>query len=179
MTHFTFRTLPPRPTVSARKIPATVTILDLLAIFPSATEILEAYGLACATCIFGGTETLEEGCRSHGFSPAMTKALLQDLNRMLLSTVVPTKDCTMTVTDGAREEMQRRMKEEKDAKGLRVQLDGQGRFCMEFQPKPARGDRVIRQKKASFSLFVPPLLIAKLNGATIDFREGGFQLDLA
>lgn len=104
---------------------------------------------------------------------------------------------TMTITARGVREAQKMAKEEerrahatKGAKGrapkratqqtlgLRVQLDGQGRFCMEFRTKPERGDDVIRNTGKSFPLFIPRLLSGRLDGATIDFREGRFQLDL-
>ncbi|MEI8230573.1 MAG: DUF1858 domain-containing protein [Candidatus Peregrinibacteria bacterium] len=162
---------PPAPSIRG-----DIPILDLLAIFPESTEILAAYGLACFSCPFGGSESLEDGCRAHGFPKEVTKALLNDLNRLL--TEKPHKEEVITITKRAAKEAVKMAKQEKNAKGLRVQLDGQGSFCMEFRAKPEKDDRIIKGKDAAFPLYVPRLLFSRLSGATIDYRGGRFQLDL-
>ena len=57
-------------------------IADLIEIFPGAESILLLYGLSCVGCIVGGQESVEDGCRAHGFDDELIAALLEDLNRL-------------------------------------------------------------------------------------------------
>lgn len=169
---------PRRQTQAIPRIDGSFGILDLLTIFPKAADILTAYGLACFSCAFAGSETLAEGCEAHGFSGEMTAELLDDLNRALA--VVPLRPASLSMTPRAVKAAHAlREKEKLRGNGLKILLDGQGSFCMEFRTKPERGDRVIAGKgRQSFPLFVSPLLLLRVGGATIDYRKGAFQLDL-
>ena len=176
---------------SSPLITGKITILDLIAIFPQSTDILAAYGLSCFSCPYGGSESLTEGCSAHGFSGEMTAALLQDLN--LAMSEAPRRPQRITVTpvalrearkeenrQSARERKVKSVKSRKETWGLRVQLDGQGGFCMEFRTKPMKGDVTLKPKtKAGIPLFVPRFLFIRVGGAVIDYQDGRFQLDLA
>ena len=66
----------------SRPIHGAMRITDLIALFPGAESILMLYGLSCAGCIVGGQESLDDGCRAHGFDDELIAALLEDLNRL-------------------------------------------------------------------------------------------------
>jgi Fe-S cluster assembly iron-binding protein IscA len=75
---------------------------------------------------------------------------------------------TRTLTEGRTQE------------ALRVTLDGQGGFCLEFEAKDASDDATFGHDAVpELTIRVSDLTLVRLGGSTIDFRDGRFKLDLA
>jgi len=156
-------------------IKPTMRMSDILTLFPGAQTVLEAYGLYCATCAFGGEESLEEGCRVHGFSEVDIQELLEDLNDALLRE--PPRSQDLNVTPQTVEGLKELAKNEgHEGEYLRVTLDQHGAFCMEFAQEKKKDDNVF--EKDGLRFLVSPLALHRIGGALIDWREGSFTLDL-
>ncbi len=65
------------------KIGPETPICKVLECCPNASQIFEAYGLACETCMGASVETIEEGAIMHGVD---LEALLAELNACCDST---------------------------------------------------------------------------------------------
>ena len=69
--------------------------------------------------------------------------------------------------------------EGKEGEGLAVIPDGSGGFCMEFCTEPEEGDCTFSNSDVpEVSVFVSPLVLWRIGGASIDFRDSRFKLDL-
>ncbi len=153
-------------------------VLEILALLPEAEKLLAEYGLHCFHCSQNATETLLDGCKSHGFSDEDIGDLITDLNEML--SAKPARPQTLTLTKDAAVALQKIMETEgKIDHGLCVGLDEAGGFCMEFQHEPTSDDKTFCNNEVpSVRLFASPLALSRIGGAMIDFREGRFKLDL-
>ena len=62
---------------------------------------------------------------------------------------------------------------------LLVTADGRGGFCMEFQDDVPRDTRSFHHPdEPDVRVLAADLTLKRIGGATIDFREGRFKLDL-
>ena len=173
----------PKPEPASQKlhnplIEKTMCVGDILTILPDAGPLIAQYGLHCFQCSANTVETLEEGCRSHGFMDEEIDDLVTDLNELLTSR--PTRPQTLTLTEPAAHALQDLLTAEGKATwGLLVGLDEGGGFCMEFLEAPLREHTVFSNATVpTVRLFATTLTLAGIGGATIDFREGRFKLDL-
>lgn len=153
-------------------------VRDILMLLPDAEGLLAQYGLSCFHCSANATETLLDGCKSHGFSDEVISDLVTDLNEMLSEQ--PARPQTLTLTkDGALALQKIMAAEGKRDQGLLVGLDEAGGFCMEFQSEPASDDKTFTNAEVpSVHIFASSLTLTRIGGATIDYREGRFKLDL-
>lgn len=161
-------------------------IMEIVTLIPEAKTVLAEYGLHCFSCAGSQYELLGEGCATHGFSGEEIDALVDDLNDMLER--MPTRPETLTLTRDAARAIRKIAKEDPEARttlkkttiGLAVIADASGGFCMEFRPKPERGEKAFgHPEEPSVSIFASALTLRRIGGAVIDFREGRFKLDLA
>lgn len=159
-------------------IDRSLRVADLLALLPDASGLLQRYGLFCDGCALGAFETLEEGCRLHGFSDGDVDDLLQDLREFAARR--PARSQTLTVTQRAAEALRAVLEREgKIGQGLKVTLEEGGGFCLEFIATPARDDRVFGHAAIpQVNVFASLETLARIGGATIDWREERFKLDL-
>ncbi|PCG20358.1 DUF1858 domain-containing protein [Brachyspira sp. G79] len=58
----------------------TMSIGEIIQIFPDSVEIMMNYGLHCVGCHVASWETLEEGCRGHGMNDSIIEALVKEIN---------------------------------------------------------------------------------------------------
>ncbi len=153
-------------------------IADIVALCPQAQSVLGEYGLQCVGCAGSAYETLEQGCLGHGFADDEIEALLEDLNEVLRK--MPERPEMIVVTLPAAKAIENIAKSEgREGEGLVVTLDGSGGFCMEFRKDPARNERVFfHAEEPSVRLFASALTLRRIGGATVDFRDGRFKLDL-
>ncbi len=153
-------------------------VAEILVMLPEAEPVIAQYGLHCFNCSANAYETLDEGCRTHGFTEVDIDDLVTDLNELLAQR--PERPQTLTVTLLAAEQLHQIAKQEdKRDQGLLVGVDEFGGFCMEFQEKPAEDTKVFfHADLPSMRLFATILTLQRIGGATIDFREGRFKLDL-
>ena len=53
---------------------------ELMMLYPSAIEVLDRYGLGCASCIGAEFENLRDACNAHDIDPAV---LMSDLDKVV------------------------------------------------------------------------------------------------
>jgi hybrid cluster-associated redox disulfide protein len=160
------------------RVKKTMTPVDIIAVLPQAESVLGEYGLHCFQCSAGAFETLEEGCRSHGFADEAIEELIDDLNALIRD--LPVHPASITVTEAAVGAL-RTIASEQKQKHIRLEVvpDGQGGFCLEFLEKATKEKPVWKDGgKPPVSVFVSPLVMLRVGGAVIDLREGRLKLDL-
>ncbi len=156
----------------------TMCVADIVALCPESKDILAEYGLHCFGCEQNAFETLEDGCLGHGFEPDEIDELVSDLNSLIRE--MPERPASLTLTAPAARAIRDVAKsEKKTGEGLAVIVDGHGGFCMEFRPEPQAGEQTFRnQEEPDVRIFASVLTLKRIGGATIDFRDGRFKLDL-
>lgn len=160
-------------------------VLDIVTLVPQASDVMAEWGLHCSGCAVGGLESLEEGCRAHGYGDEEIAALLQDIEdaRRTMALRPATIDVTAPAARAVRSiaEKEGKVREGSWQKtgGLAVIVDGDGGFCMEFRDEPTEGDRTfMNAEEPDVRVFASMLTLTRIGGATIDFRDGRFKLDL-
>lgn len=157
-------------------------IAEIVTLVPEAKSVLAEYGLHCFSCAGSEYETLGEGCLGHGFSDEEVDELVDDLNVMLNE--LPPRPQLLTLTADAARAIKKVAKDEgQDDAGLEVIADAAGGFCMEFCTDMgaaflAAHSTFQNPQIPGVRLFASPLTLKRIGGATIDFREGRFKLDL-
>lgn len=172
----------------------TMQIQEIVTLVPEAKSVLEEYGLHCFSCAGGEFENLQDGCRYHGFSDEETDELVDDLNKLLDD--LPTRPQMLTITAAAAREIRKITVNEADSsplksavfplsadfnqnEGLAVIADAAGGFCMEFRQEPDSMDRIFENpEEPGVRVFASFLTLRRIGGASIDFRDGRFKLDL-
>lgn len=160
------------------RIDRTMGVMDILTLLPDSASLLAQYGLSCFSCSMNASETLEDGCLSHGFSTEDIDDLVTDLNEMLKDR--PDRPQTLTLTEpAARALLEIIESQNKRGEGLLVGLDEHGGFCMEFQKSAASGDKTFQNDAVpEVTLFATSMTLGAIGGSTIDFRDGRFKLDM-
>lgn len=162
---------------SDRKIPGTTRVRDVALLLPGAAPLLAAYGLHCSNCRFGGQESLEEGCRLHGFSAEEIDNLLNDLSTLLHQ--LPKLPPTLTITNSAARALEAAVREQGERDGvLCAELDDDGRFCLTLAREPPPGAKKFSCSKSSVRIVASHLIFRRIGGAIIDEREGRFTLTM-
>lgn len=156
----------------------TMAVYEIITICPAAADIMAAYGLHCFSCSVGGTESLSDGCAIHGFDEETTDALVDDLNDAIREQPVP--EAQLHITKAAAQAIAAIAKQEqKEGHGLLVIADANGGFCLEFVPEPSADDHTfVNEAVPDVRIFASSLSLWRIGGATIDFREERFKLDL-
>ena len=155
-------------------------IMEIVTLVPEAKSVLAEYGLHCFSCAGSEFENLDDGCRGHGFSDEEIDELVDDLNQMLRD--LPARPEILTVTESAAHAIKKVADDEgQKHAALAVIADASGGFCMEFRPDPdpEPDEKVFMHKSVKdVRVFASTLTLMRLGGATIDFRDGRFKLDL-
>lgn len=169
-----------RQSAAAKKpvITGSMPVQEIIQLLPHAGPLLAQYGLHCFGCTYSDRETLAEGCQNHGFTDADVEQLVVELNELMEKT--PDRPEHLTVTKPAAEALSHILKSEgKEQAVLSVQLDAGGNFCMEFQDRPAIDEKIFGHAEVpSVRVTATAMTLARIGGATIDFREGRFKLDM-
>ncbi len=162
-----------RPTVTAQ-----MNVMEVIALHPKAGDILGEYGLHCFHCAFNTMDSVEAGAKSHGLTDTDIENLVTDLND-LLAAVTP-KPHVLTLTRAAAEGLKHIAKQEgKKTVALRVALDAQGGFFMEFDNKTTEEDLSFACADIEdVSVVASNAVLWRIGGSEIDFRDGRFKLDL-
>ncbi|MBI3331626.1 DUF1858 domain-containing protein [Candidatus Peregrinibacteria bacterium] len=170
--------LPADRQVPAPVITKTMTVSTILGFLPEAEPVLAEYGLHCFHCSANTLENLEDGCRTHGFEDAEIDELVDDLNTLLQER--PQRPDTLTLTKVAAEALMNVMESEgRMEEGLQVIADEHGSFCMEFKKSRADDEREFSHPEVpTVRIFASAVTLGRIGGATIDFRDGRFKLDL-
>ena len=62
---------------------------------------------------------------------------------------------------------------------LRVEIDFNGGFCLEFAAGPEEFDKEFcNAERPDIKVYASPLALQRIGGAVIDVRDGRFKLDL-
>lgn len=168
----------PRTKSAAGRIERGMCVADILTLLPHAEKLIAEYGLSCFGCSANTTESLEEGCRSHGMPEAEIDDLVTDLNELLAHR--PARPATLEITEAAARALFGILEAEgKTAWGLLVALDEAGGFCMELRKEPSPDDAVFTNAVVpGLRVFASSLTLRAVGGSTVDFRDGRFKLDM-
>ncbi len=155
-----------------------MTVRAIIALVPSAADIMIEYGLHCFSCSVGGVETLEEGAGMHGFDADTIDALVEDINDAIGQ--APRRPQTLTITAAAAAAIHTiAQSQERTDEILVVTLDEHGGFCLEFQDAPLEGDTAFfSPDMPAVKIYASPLALSRIGGATIDARDGRMKLDM-
>lgn len=167
----------PRIQHSAFSIQKSMPVMEILTILPHSESLLAQYGLSCFHCSANAVETLEQGCKSHGFATEDIDDLVTDLNELLKDaplrpqTIMLTKEAAIALRDIQKAE-------KKEGQGLLVDVDEHGGFAMEFAASDAGFSIFLNAEVPDVRIFATSQTLLRIGGATIDYREGRFKLDL-
>lgn len=176
---------PGRESTSVKKATAPTTTItkdmyvrDIVSLLPNAEPLLAEYGLHCFHCSANAYETLEEGCRSHGFEDANIGDLVSDLNTLLQE--APVRPQTLAITLDAARALQGVAKGEgRSGQALVVTLDERGGFCLEFSETTGDNDFTFTHREVpELRVVASAMTLRRIGGASVDFRDGRFKLDL-
>lgn len=153
-------------------------VAEILVLLPNSAPLLAQYGLSCFNCSANATETLEDGCRTHGFTDEDLSDLVTDLNEMMKEK--PDRPQTLTVTKEAALQLKEVLAADgKSGWGLLVGLDTNGGFAMDVVQEKGVDDQVFTHDDVpDLPVYASSITLFSIGGATIDFREGRFKLDL-
>lgn len=68
---------------ATHKINKNMSFGEILGICPESGQIMASYGLHCIGCHFAFSETLEQGCRSHGLEDKQIDKMTDEINTLL------------------------------------------------------------------------------------------------
>ncbi|MBT4824021.1 DUF1858 domain-containing protein [Candidatus Woesearchaeota archaeon] len=68
------------------KITKDMTFAEILEKYPQVGEVIMAAGLHCLGCSGAAFESVEQGCKMHGFDDAKIEKLVKDMNKKLEKT---------------------------------------------------------------------------------------------
>ena len=170
---------PARKQSKRRKISASMNVMDIVNMHPQAADVLGAYGLYCFQCALGDTDSLEDGARLHGLTDEDIENMVTDLEELLAASPIP--GAGITVTRTAAEALKDvALQEGKPGQLLRVIAEQAGGFSLEFMKEEAKDDRRFSAVGVpDLAVIASEETLKRIGGATVDFREGRFTLDLA
>ena len=154
------------------------TVAEIVAQYPQTTEVLSEYGLHCFGCHVSAIESIEEGCRGHGFPEEDINLLIEDLNDAIENT--PKRPQTLTITKEAALGIKGiGEKEISDGQGLSVQANKDGSFYMEFREKIEEGEKEFKNEELpEVKVWASLLTLQRIGGAVITLKEGKFKLEV-
>ena len=159
------------------RLQKSMPVSDIVLLLPECESLLAEYGLHCFHCAANTIETLEEGCRGHGFTEEDIDELMTDLNDMLLEK--PTRPQRIDVTLPAAQSLKEILAEETEKnRVLLVTLDERGGFCMEFRKAEDDMLTFTHPEEPDVRIAATMLTLARIGGAKVDFRDGRFKLDM-
>lgn len=154
------------------------TVAEIVGQYPQTVEVLSEYGLHCFGCHVSALESIEEGCRGHGFPEEDITLLIEDINDAIENmpvrpqTLLLTKDAAIGIREIAKGE------EIKD-QGLSVQANKDGSFYMEFRGAIEEGEKEFHNEEVpDVRIWASILTLQRIGGATITFKEGKFKLEV-
>ena len=153
-------------------------VMEAIALHEDAAGVLGEYGLHCFQCAFNTMDSLEAGARTHGLTDTDIENMVIDLQELI--DAAPVREPVITLTAAAAEGLKTvAASEGKTTATLRVENDGKGGFCMEFDEKSKPGDLTFTCPGVSdVAVVASKSVLWRTGGSTIDFREERFKLDL-
>lgn len=165
-------------------------ISDILAKYPQAAEIMQAYGLFCVGCHANAFDSLEGGVNVHGMPEETLTALLEELNAFVArmeresQAKGPQQQQQLTLTQAAADRIIELMKvQHKSGHGIRLEVLHGGcagfMYNMDFAEREKEQDIVVEDK--GVRLFVDKDGMPMLKGTEIDYtetlQESGFKIN--
>ncbi len=65
------------------KITKEMKIQEILDKCPDAAEVMFNYGLHCVGCHVAASESLEDGCKSHGLNDEKIAKMVEEINKLI------------------------------------------------------------------------------------------------
>lgn len=159
-----------------RAITRVTRIGMITAALPQAKPLLAEYGIHCFSCAASGTETLEEGCKTHAMDHETLENLIEDLNTLFEEECASSMHITITIA-AAKKLRELSGTRGKDTKIFTVLLDPDGRPYMEECTKPHARFRFFHPDVPEILVTSEPLILGRLGTVTVDFRNERFTLD--
>jgi Fe-S cluster assembly iron-binding protein IscA len=153
-------------------------VLEISALHAGAADILAAYGLHCIGCAFSEYDSLEEGALAHGLTDDDVTSIVEDVNELLRTN--PARPQTIALTKEAAESLKKTVESEgKLGWYLRVVSEDGQAFSLEFTEDAPSDDFLFNHEHVpEVKLIASEETLYKIGGATIDYREQRFKLDL-
>lgn len=154
------------------------TVAEIVGQYPQTAEVLSEYGLHCFGCHVSAIESIEEGCRGHGFPEEDIDLLIADVNDAIAHT--PARPQTLTITKEAALDIKEiATKEKATEQGLSVQANKDGSFYMEFHEKIEEGEKeFMHEEVPDVKIWASVLTLQRIGGAVIMLKEGKFKLEV-
>lgn len=157
------------------KVTKETIIGKLLEKHPSAAMIMFEHGLGCAGCPSKASETIEAGCRMHGFDEKGIENLVSELNKSIEERKrIPEE---IFLTDSAVKKLKSLLKGEKAGTGLHVSVSpgGCAGFMYELSLSQKKDDDVVLSDKG-IQIFITKKALQLLKGSKIDYEKEGFRI---
>lgn len=171
----------PATPASDSKVTRNMTMGDIVSKYPETVDAMMSAGLHCIGCSVSYTESLEDGCRSHGMSEEEIDALLDKMNHVVVPTDPNGK--VVQLTPKASAKIKELMKAEgKEGFYLRVGVVKGGcsgySYVMEFEKEKLADDDQFEEE--GVQIIMRPDAKESLNGLKVDYRDGlqgaGFKI---
>ena len=65
------------------KITRQTTMGEIVSKYPETVELIQSKGLHCVGCHISPYETLEQGCRGHGWPDEIIDSMIRELNELI------------------------------------------------------------------------------------------------
>jgi len=165
-----------------------MTIGDIVAKYPQATEVLMGYGLHCVGCHVSGIESIEDGAAGHGMTDEEIDKMVADVNKAIAEGKSVDEDIAkrplVTITESAAKKV--RELAERDGKAtwpLKVFVLPGGcsgfKYGMDFVETPEESDVWVEQH--GMKVYVDADSVQFIRGAIIDYidtlNDAGFKID--
>lgn len=168
-------------TQTEQKITRTMTIGDVVHLYPSVVETLLAEGVHCIGCGASYDETLEQGLAAHGKSDAEIDTAVKRLNEAIPAETG--SHDSLIITEKAADKLKEILKSKnKVGSGLRIQVIAGGcsghQYAFDFEDKQQEGDNVIEINNVKFYIDAESMQL--LRGAKVDYVDSlqgaGFKI---
>jgi len=157
-----------------------MTIADVVNKYPQAGMVMTAHGLHCVGCGVSPIETIEGGCKGHGWSDEQIDSMISKINEAIVATG---DQPLVVITDKAAAKLKEiAASEQKSDQGVRIQVMPAGcsgnAYSMDFD-KEQSGD--IIEEVNGIKVFVDKDSVNLLKGSVVDYvetpEESGFKIE--
>jgi len=73
----------PAKTVELKSVNKNMSFGRIISSVPESGMIMSKYGLHCIGCMFAYDETVEEGCKAHGFDEKTIDSMIKEINEFI------------------------------------------------------------------------------------------------
>ncbi len=162
------------------KVTKDSVIGDVLKEHPNVAVIMIEQGLHCVGCSAKASETIESGCKVHGFSDEDISELVDKINSFIKrQESLPEK---ITLTDSAAKKLKGLLAEEKQGSGLRISVVPGGCSGLVYQMSiddSPDGNTVFEVK--GVKIFIDKQSLQIIKGSEVDYvesgKESGFRIN--